>query len=91
MVDGLDDSVCERVVGNTRQTLSQLSHFGGPPDQLSTYTMVSINSMALLSYAHYFLKGGGARYPYPKEVWTPAGNPGQTPTMRVYTLIRLLL
>jgi hypothetical protein len=21
----------------------------------------------------YYLKGGGARYPYPKEVWTPAG------------------
>ena len=21
----------------------------------------------------HFLKGGGARYPYPKEVWSPAG------------------
>jgi hypothetical protein len=44
--------------------------------------MVSINSMAFLLYADYFLKGGGARYPYPKEVWTPAGNLGQTPTIR---------
>ena len=60
------------------------------PDQLLTYTMVSINSMALLLYADYFLKGGGARYPYPKEVWTPAGNLGQTPTVRVRTLIRFL-
>jgi hypothetical protein len=23
--------------------------------------------------ADYFSKGGGARYPYPKEVWSPAG------------------
>lgn len=33
----------------------------------------SIDGVTLIC-ADYFLKGGGARYPYPKEVWTPAGN-----------------
>ena len=62
-------------------------HFRRDLDQLLTYTMVSINSMALLlsSCADYSVKGGGARYPYPKEVWTPAGNLGQTPTVHVRT------
>ena len=46
--------------------------------------------MALLLCTDYFLKGGGARYPYPKEVWTPAGNLEQTPPFRIRTLMYLL-
>ena len=58
------------LAGNARQTLSQLSRHSHQP---STRTMVSVNPFRSMVIIDHFLKGGGARYPYPKEVWSPAG------------------
>ena len=35
--------------------------------------MVCLHAM-LYTQADYIIQGGGARYPYPKYVWSPAGS-----------------
>ena len=58
------------------------SPLGPPLFELQNTQMVYLSVKLLAAKTDiYYSQGGGARYPYPKHVWTPAG---------LYTLDRFL-